>query len=82
VRAGEHAVALLPISRDAYAGAYLMQQLARVYLLLGRTDEALERLEALLEIPHHLSIDWLRIDPTYALLWTSLGFQRLLEKLS
>jgi serine/threonine protein kinase/tetratricopeptide (TPR) repeat protein len=78
VRTGEHAVEILPISRDAYTGAYLTQQLARVYLLLGRTEEALDRLATLLAIPHHLSAGWLQIDPTYDSLRSLPRFQRLL----
>ena len=51
IREGERGVALLPISRDAYTGAYLQHQLVRIYMVLGERDKALDRLEPLLEDP-------------------------------
>jgi hypothetical protein len=65
VKAGERAVALVPLSRDGYIGPYFQHQLARIYLLVGEPDKALDRLEPLLKIPYYLSPAWLRIDPTF-----------------
>lgn len=48
IREGERGVALLPASRDAYTGAYIQHQLARIYLLLGEQEKALDTLEPLL----------------------------------
>lgn len=77
VREGERGVALLPIARDAYSGAYLQHQLARIYMLVGEPEKALDRLEPLLEIPYYLSPGWLRIDPNFEPLRTNPRFQRL-----
>jgi serine/threonine protein kinase len=63
---GKRSVALLPISRDAFTGPYLHHQLARIYLLTGESEKALDELEPLLKIPYYLSSGWLRIDPTFA----------------
>jgi hypothetical protein len=52
-------------------------QLARIYLLLGKPDKALDRLEPLLKIPYYLSPGWLRIDPTFAKLRGHPRFERL-----
>jgi serine/threonine-protein kinase len=77
VREGERAVDLLPIARDAYSGAYNQHQLARIYMLVGEHEKALDQLEPLLEIPYYLSPGWLRIDPNFDPLRGNPRFQRL-----
>ena len=69
---GERAVALWPISRDAY-----QHQLARIYIMLGEPEKALDQLEPLLKMPYYLSPGWLRIDPTFAPLRGNPRFDRL-----
>ena len=44
IRAGERGVALTPISRDAYIGPYVQHLLARVQMMVGNHDEAVELL--------------------------------------
>jgi serine/threonine-protein kinase len=77
VQEGERAVALQPISRDAFQGAYLQHQLVRIYLLVGEREKALDQLEPLLKMPYYLSPGWLRIDPTFAPLKGNPRFERL-----
>jgi len=76
---GEKGLALLPIAKDAYGGAYNQHVLARIYLLAGRPDKALDLLEPLLKIPYYLSPGWLRIDPNFAPLRGNPRFQRLVN---
>ena len=38
VREGRRAVAMLPMAKDAFTGAYLQHQLARIYILVGEPD--------------------------------------------
>ena len=78
-REGERAVGLMPISRSAYEGPYVQHQLARIYLLVGESEKALDYLEPLLKIPYILSPGWLRIDPTFAPLRGNPRFERLVN---
>jgi serine/threonine-protein kinase len=75
---GERAVALWPISRDAFQGAYIQHQLVRIYLLVGEPEKALDQLEPLLKIPYYLSPGWLRVDPTFSPLKGNPRFERLI----
>jgi TolB-like protein/thioredoxin-like negative regulator of GroEL len=78
VREGERAVALVPVAKDAYAGPPIQHQLARIYILVGEPEKALDRLEPLLKIPYVLSPGWLEIDPTFDPLRKNPRFRKLL----
>ena len=77
IREGKRGVAVLPVSKDTYYGAYIQHQLARIYILLGEPDKALAQLEPLLNMPYFLSPGWLRIDPNLAPLRGNPRFERL-----
>jgi hypothetical protein len=72
-------VELLPISKDAYQGYYRVWELARIYVMVGENDAALDRLEYLASIPGYLTPAWLRIDPTWDRLRSHARFQRLVN---
>ena len=63
VQQGRRRVALRRPSEDAVVGAYDQLQLARIYLLVGKLDKALDELEPLVKVPYYLSPAWLQIDP-------------------
>jgi TolB-like protein/Flp pilus assembly protein TadD len=79
IREGERCMELLPISRDAYSGAYNQHQLVRIYIVLGEQEKALDALEPLLNIPYYLSPGWLAVDPNFALLKGNPRFEKLLK---
>jgi tetratricopeptide (TPR) repeat protein len=79
IKEGLRGVALLPIERDAFIGPYVQHQLARIYLLVGEPEKALDQLEPLLKIPYYLSPGWLKIDPTFASLRGNPRFERLVN---
>ncbi|HUR93768.1 MAG TPA: tetratricopeptide repeat protein, partial [Gemmatimonadales bacterium] len=73
------ALAIRGISRDKYDGVYNGLQLARVYAMAGRREQAIAELEPLLQIPSFLTPGWLRIDPTFATLRGQPRFERLVR---
>jgi serine/threonine-protein kinase len=77
IREGERGLAMRSISADAFAGPYLQHQLARIYILVGEPEKALDQLEPLLRMPYDLTPAWLRADPTFDPLRKNPRFQRL-----
>jgi serine/threonine-protein kinase len=80
VREGERAVGMAPISKDAFIGTYLQHQLARIYIVVGEPDKAIDQLGPLLEVPYFLSPAWLKIDPTFDPLRSNPRFQQLVNR--
>jgi serine/threonine-protein kinase len=78
IREGELAVELLPMSKEAWRGAYRVEDLARIYTMVGEYDAAIDQLEALLAVPSPMSVPMLRIDPTWNPLRGHPWFQALL----
>ena len=79
IREGERGVALSPINREHLEGPYRQHQLARIYMLVGEPEKALDQLEPLLKMPYYLSPGWLKIDPNFALLRGNPRFERLVN---
>jgi tetratricopeptide (TPR) repeat protein len=79
VREGEAAVALLPVSREAFRGVNLRAALAMIYATVGMKAEAMDQLEYLLSIPSQISPGLLRHDPRWAALRGEPRFEKLIE---
>jgi eukaryotic-like serine/threonine-protein kinase len=77
IHEGERAVTLAPVAKDAAFGPYFQHQLARIYILVGEPEKALDQLEPLLKIPYLLSPGWLKIDPNFDPLRKNPRFQKL-----
>ena len=77
IREGRRAAELLPVSRDAVGGPYFQLQLARIYVLVGEPEKALDQLEPLMKIPNVLSPGWLKIDPRFDPLRKNPRFQKI-----
>ncbi len=77
IREAQTGVAMLPIAKDGFTGPFLQHQLARIYVLAGEPEKAIDQLEPLLKIPYILSPGWLRIDPNFAPLRENPRFQKL-----
>ncbi len=79
LREGKLAVDLLPLSKEAYRGAYRAIDLAHIYAMVGETYAAIDQLEHLLSIPSPLSVPLLRLDPIWDPLRDHPRFQRLVQ---
>ncbi|TFB11476.1 tetratricopeptide repeat protein [Candidatus Marinimicrobia bacterium MT.SAG.3] len=65
IREGKKGVELLPISKEAWRGAYRLEDLAVIYAKVGEYDLAIDEIELLLSIPGDLSVNILRLDPKW-----------------
>ena len=61
-------------------GPYYQQMMARIYLMVGGPEKALDMLEPLLTMPYYLSPGWLKVDPTFAQLKGNQQYDRLLQE--
>jgi serine/threonine-protein kinase len=77
IREAKKAVELLPPSRDLLAGPDWVAFLARVYVMVGEHDAAIDQLEYLLSTPGWLSQPWLQVDPVWDPLRDHPRFQAL-----
>jgi TolB-like protein/Tfp pilus assembly protein PilF len=74
----QKAVKLKPIKLDAWQGHEKELDLAKIYVLTGEYDLAMDKIEFLLTIPGDLSVPLLKIDPAYDKLRVLPHFQKIL----
>jgi hypothetical protein len=60
-------------------GPYQVEDLARIYVMVGEHYKAIDQLEDLLSIPGPLSIPLLKLDPAWDPLHNYLRFKKLIE---
>lgn len=82
ISAGAKAVKLLPVSKEAFRGPILVEDLAQIYVMVGKYDNAMEQIKYLLSIPGLLSAKILELDPVWAPLRNRPEFKKLLESYS
>jgi tetratricopeptide (TPR) repeat protein len=80
VREAELGCELMPASKDAYRALYRLEELARVYTMVGRHDEAIAVLDDLLGRSGEWTPHLLRLDPGWDPLRSDPRFQALLTK--
>jgi tetratricopeptide (TPR) repeat protein len=79
IREGEHAVSLLPISRDASQGPKVAVSLAWVYAEAGEKNRALAYLESLENVPNGYDYGYLSRDPDWDVLRGEPRFDAILQ---
>jgi tetratricopeptide (TPR) repeat protein len=79
IREGQQGAGMVPPSRNAFQGPYFQHQLARIYILVGEPDKALDQLESLLKMPYLLTPAWLGIDPAFESLRRHPRYLKLVE---
>ena len=79
IREGQLSVAQLPLSLDTMSGADAIVNLARIYVMIGEYDAAIDQLELALSVPSMLSVSLLRVDPTWDPLRDHARFESLLQ---
>jgi TolB-like protein/Flp pilus assembly protein TadD len=77
VREGERAEALLPYPGGGIESTLMPANLARIQVLLGHREKAIDLLMVVLSRPGPLSAAWLRVDPFWDPLRSSPRFQQL-----
>jgi serine/threonine-protein kinase len=82
ISAGEKAIKLLPVSKDALSGVYLVEDLALIYVMVGKYDDAIKQIKYLLSIPGFLSTKILELDPRWAPLRNLPEFKKMIERYS
>jgi tetratricopeptide (TPR) repeat protein len=83
IREARTAIQMLPVSKDAVTGRVMVRNLARVYVMLGEYDDAMDQIDHLLSSGMGVgpfSAPMLRIDPIWDPLRSHSRFQELLEK--
>jgi tetratricopeptide (TPR) repeat protein len=79
IREGKLAVELLPVTKEAWRGLFKVEALAKIYVMVGEFDAAIDQLEFLLSVPGEMTIHLLRLDPVWDPLRDHPRFQKLIE---
>jgi len=78
IREGKRSVEMLPLSKEAYRGGTMLYQLARIYVLTGDYDSAVDILNQLLTVPSIVSVPELQVDPFWKPLTGNPKFEKML----
>ncbi|MBL0172106.1 MAG: hypothetical protein IPP90_15550 [Gemmatimonadaceae bacterium] len=78
VREAEQAVALTASQPSEENSLYARTQLARIYVITGMKERAIDELETLSRAQYSMSLGRLRLDPTFASLKGNPRFEKLL----
>src|ERR1035437_1340582 len=82
IEAGRRGVELMPINKEAYRGVFRAEDLALIYVMVGKYDDAIKQIKYLLSIPGFLSTKILELDPRWAPLRNRPEFKKMMESYS
>src|SRR5213075_14367 len=78
----QHAIDLMPISKDIYDGALVLEGLAQVYTWTGDRDRAIETLQKLQTMPGYTNYGRLKLHPLWAPLRGDPRFEKIVASLA
>src|SRR5437667_6533310 len=82
VSEAQHAIDLMPISKDIYDGALVLEGLAQVYTWTGDRDRAIETLQKLQTMPGYTNYGRLKLHPLWAPLRGDPRFEKIVASLA
>ena len=82
IREAQHAIDLMPISKDIYDGALVLEGLAQVYTWSGEPDRAIELVQKLVAMPSYLNYGRLKLHPLWSPLRGNPRFDRIVNSLA
>jgi len=82
VSEAQHAIDLMPVSKDIYDGALVLEGLAQVYIWTGDHDRAIELVQKLLTMPGYTNYARLKFHPLWAPLRGDPRFDKIVSSLA
>src|SRR5262249_47019513 len=82
IQEAKHAVDLMPLSKDVYDGALVLEGLAQVYTWTNERDRAIELLQKLVAIPSYLNYARLKLHPMWNPLRGDPRFKKIVNSLA
>jgi TolB-like protein/Tfp pilus assembly protein PilF len=78
----QHAIDLMPVTKDIYDGALVFEGLVQVYTWSDDRDHAIELLQTLLTMPGYTNYGRLKLHPLWAPLRSDPRFQKIVNSLA
>jgi TolB-like protein/phage shock protein PspC (stress-responsive transcriptional regulator) len=82
IREAQHAIDLMPVSKDIYDGALVLEGLAQVYTWNGDPDRAIELVQKLLTMPGYTNYGRLKLHPLWSPLRGDARFEKIVNALA
>jgi tetratricopeptide (TPR) repeat protein len=82
IQEAQHAVDLMPVSKDVYDGALVLEGLAQVYTWTNEPDRAIELLQKLVALPGYTNYARLKLLPMWNPLRGDPRFQKIVNSLA
>jgi len=82
IREAQHAIDLMPVSKDIYDGALVLEGLAQVYTWTGERDRAIELVQKLVSMPSYINYGRLKLHPLWSPLRGDPRFEKIVNSLA
>jgi TolB-like protein len=82
IREAQHAIDLMPISKDIYDGALVLEGLAQVYAWSGDRDRAIGLVQKLVTMPGYTNYGRLKLHPLWVPLRGDPRFEKIVNSLA